>query len=147
MLTVMDLLNQKSANIVYSVAPTTTVFNALKELSDNNIGALLVMENDSLLGIFSERDYTRKVILENRASKDLKVQDIMTSKILYVTSDKTVDECMALMTDKRVRHLPVLDNNKVVGVISIGDVVKGAIAQKDFMIDQLTNYCMGPVQP
>jgi len=107
------------------------------------LGALLVVEGERLVGVFSERDYARKVILKGKASKEIPVREIMTSHILYVRPEQTIEDCMALMTDKRVRHLPVLEEERLVGVISIGDVVKAIIAEQDFMIEQLQNYITG----
>lgn len=139
MKTVKDILNTKGSK-VWSVAPGTKVFEALKLMAKKNIGAVLVIENDELKGIFSERDYARKVALEGLSSHELNVEKIMSPKVLYVTPDMKIDECMALMIDKKIRHLPVFENNKLVGLISIGDVVKELLDQKDYMIDQLEQY-------
>ena len=128
---------------VWSVRSDISVYDALKLMADKNVGALLVLDADDVIGIFSERDYARKVILEGKSSKDLPVKEIMSSEVLYVTPKQSIEECMALMTTKRVRHLPVLEGKQVVGVISIGDVVKAIISEQEFMIKQLTNYITG----
>lgn len=137
--TVREILSQKGENI-WSVTPSSTVFDALTLMAEKEIGALLVMEQESLVGIMSERDYARKVILAGKSSKELTVGEIMSRKVIYVTPKMNTEECMALMIGKRIRHLPVMDNEKLIGLISIGDVVKAVIDNKDFMIDQLTHY-------
>ena len=142
MKTVAQLLRTKR-NEVLSISPEAPVFEALGVMADKNVGALLVVDGESLVGIFSERDYARKVVLRGKSSKETPVREIMSSHVLYVRPDQSVDECMALMTDKRVRHLPVLDQAKVVGVISIGDVVKAKIEEQEFVIEQLQNYITG----
>ena len=142
MKTVAQLLRGKGQDVL-SVAPEASVFDALTVMADKNVGALLVVEGGRLVGIFSERDYARKVILKGKASKEIAVREIMTSHVLYVRPEQTIDDCMALMTDKRVRHLPVLEHDRLVGVISIGDVVKAIIAEQEFMIEQLQNYITG----
>ena len=136
MKTVAQLLRTKR-NEVLSISPEAPVFEALGVMADKNVGALLVVDGESLVGIFSERDYARKVVLRGKSSKETPVREIMSSRVLYVRPEQSVDECMALMTDKRVRHLPVLDQAKVVGVISIGDVVKAKIDEQEFVIEQL----------
>src|SRR5262249_25689876 len=123
--------------------PDASVFEALKVMAEKNVGALLVIEGERLVGVFSERDYARKVILHGKASKEIPVREIMTAHVLYVRPHQTIEECMALMTDKRVRHLPVLDGEQLIGVISIGDVVKAIIAEQGFIIEQLQNYITG----
>ena len=140
--TVRDMLGKKD-NAVRSVAPTDTVLHALGVMADADIGGVLVMDNGRLTGILTERDYARRVVLLGRASRDLPVAEIMTSHVCCVSPERTIDECMALMTEKRVRHLPVLDHKEVVGVISIGDVVKATIAEKEFEIAQLQSYISG----
>ena len=142
MKTVTQLLRAK-AHEVLSVSPETSVFEALKVMAEKNVGALLVVEGERLVGVFSERDYARKVILKGKSSKEISVREIMSSHVLYVRPQHTIEECMALMTDKRVRHLPVLEEERLVGVISIGDVVKAIIAEQEFMIEQLQNYITG----
>ena len=134
------ILDDKGSN-VWSVRPDDTVLNALETMAEHNIGALLVFEGDDLVGILSERDYARKVKLLDRGSKETRVSEIMTTEIRTVGSASTVAECMELMTEYRIRHLPVLDEDgRVAGVISIGDVVKAMIAQQRDMIDQLERY-------
>lgn len=140
MKTVRQLLETKNAQVV-SVCPEESVFSALQKMADNNVGAVLVTEAERLVGIFSERDYARRVVLKGRDSKETTVKDIMTEKVLYVTPERTTDEAMAIMTDKRCRHLPVLDaDNKIVGIVSIGDLVKEALAEQEFIIKQLEAY-------
>lgn len=137
--TVKDILNNKGSE-VWSVTPQTKVFDALKLMADKNIGAVLVADKENVVGIFSERDYARKVALEGKSSKELSVQEVMSPRVLYVTSDKYVDECMALMIEKKIRHLPVYENDKLKGIISIGDVVKAVLDHKEFTIGQLEQY-------
>jgi CBS domain-containing protein len=139
---VSDILNSKGHEI-WAVKPDDTVFDSLQLMADKGIGALLVMNGDKLVGIVTERDYARKVILEGKSSKDSTVKEIMTTKVLCVSPERTVDECMALMTDKRARHLPVLDHKHVVGVVSIGDLVKALISEQQILIDQLQHYISG----
>ena len=142
MKTVNEILKNKGSD-VHSVSPETSIFDALKLMADKGVGALLVIENDNLVGIMSERDYARKVALEGKSSKDLAVKEIMSAKVFFVDPERTPEECMALMTDKHVRHLPVMEDNSLVGVISIGDVVKAVIDEKEFQIDQLVHYITG----
>lgn len=137
--TVRQILDEKGYE-VWSVSPDDSVFDALKKMADKNIGALLVLDGDELVGIISERDYARKVILKGKSSMDTPVRDIMTPRVLYIRANQSIEECMALMTDKRIRHLPVFDQDKLVGVISIGDVVKAFISHQEFVIEQLENY-------
>lgn len=139
---VRDLIRKKGDD-VYSVSPTDSVRTAIEQMAERGVGALLVMEGDRLKGIVSERDYARQVILKGRASHDTPVQDIMTERVVCVDPERTVEECMALMTDKRIRHLPVVSGDRVTGVISIGDVVKAVIAERDFQIQQLESYISG----
>jgi CBS domain-containing protein len=143
MTTVSQLLRNKGG-AVWSVSPETSVYHALELMADKNIGAVLVLDGAKLAGIFSERDYARKIILHGKASKDTPVKDIMTSKVVTVRPDQTIETCMALMTDKHFRHLPVVEGDQVVGVISIGDVVKAVIAEQEFRIEQLESYITGP---
>jgi len=142
MKSVAQLLKVKGT-IIHSVAPSVSVLECLKLFADKGIGAVLVMEGDTLLGIFTERDYARKVALRGKSSKDLEVQDIMTADVLWVGPERTNEECMALMTEKRVRHLPVMEGGKVIGIISIGDLVKDIIAEQQFVIGHLERYIMG----
>ena len=143
MKTVKQILHGKTRGTdILSIAPDASVYEALMLMAEKEIGALLVMEGDKLVGIISERDYARKVILHGKSSKEIHVSDIMTSKIIYVSTAKTVDECMALMTDKRVRHLPVYEGDRLVGVVSIGDLVKEAISEREYIIKQLESYIM-----
>src|SRR5881296_2242664 len=135
MKTVAQLLRTKGHQVL-SVYPDIPVFEALEVMAEKNVGALLVLEGERLVGIFSERDYARKIILKGKASKETPVREIMSSHVLYVRPEQTIEDCMALMTDKRVRHLPVLDQGKVIGVISIGDVVKALIDEQQFIISR-----------
>jgi CBS domain-containing protein len=142
MVSVGQILRSKGHD-VWSVSPDTTVYDAIKLMAEKEVGALLVLEGDRLAGIVSERDYARKVILRGRSSKDTPVRDIMTERVLYVRPEQTIEDCMALMTAKRVRHLPVCDDDRVIGVVSIGDLVKSVISQQEFLIQQLENYIAG----
>lgn len=128
---------------VYSTTPDTSVFDALVAMAERDVGALIVMEQGKVVGIFSERDYARKIILLGRSSRETPVRDIMTSRVVYARPDLTLEECLALMTDKRIRHLPVMDDGEVCGVVSIGDLVKGIIAEQRFIISQLESYVSG----
>ncbi len=139
MKTVSELLQGKSSGVL-SVTPEASVFDALKLMADKNVGALLVMNGDALCGIMSERDYARKVILLGKSSHEVAVRDIMSEKVVSVTPRQTVDDCMGLMTGRRIRHLPVLDNGRVVGVLSIGDLVKAVIKEQQQTIQQLESY-------
>jgi CBS domain-containing protein len=139
MKTVQQLLESKRHSVV-SVSPSATVLEALKVMAEKEIGAVVVLEDGHLVGIFSERDYARKVVLQGKASKDTPVREIMTDKVVCVRPEQSIDDCMGLMTDKRIRHLPVLDHKKVIGVISIGDVVKEMLSEKEFVIKQLESY-------
>ena len=136
---VAEILKAKGRD-VWTVSSDSTVYDALQEMADKNVGALLVVEDDKLVGVFSERDYARKVILHGKASKDTLVKEIMSTEMFWVRPDETVAGCMELMTNKRIRHLPVLDEGRLVGVISIGDVVKAVISEKEFAIQQLEQY-------
>jgi len=140
--TVASILRSKGYDI-YSVSPDATVFEALKIMADNGVGALLALEGEKLVGILSERDYARKVVLLGKSSREAKVREIMSDKVLYVHPHRTAEECMAIMINKRIRHLPVLDNDKLSGIISIGDVVKAVIDEKKFVIEQLEEYISG----
>ena len=142
MVTVRQLLQIKS-NEIWSVTPQDSVFDALQMMADRNIGVLLAIEDGKLVGIFSERDYARKVILLGKTSKDTLVSEVMTASVLYVTPEMTIVECMALMTAKHVRHLPVIENENILGIVTIGDVVKKVISEQQFTIQQLENYITG----
>jgi len=139
---VRDILNAKQKKI-HSISLDATVYDALKLMSEKEIGALIVMDGDKVIGIISERDYARKIILQGKTSKDTLVKEVMSSHLFNVKPENTVEECMILMTGKHVRHLPVFDKGKFVGVISIGDVVKSIISHKELLIDQLSNYISG----
>jgi CBS domain-containing protein len=139
MKTVKDLLDDKGYKL-FSLAPRDTVYDAIKLMAERSVGALVVLDDTKLAGILSERDYARKVILQGRRSQDTPVSDIMTTKVICVNRDRTIDECMALMTERRIRHLPVLEDNAVIGIISIGDVVRAVIREKQFLIEQLERY-------
>ena len=139
MLRVSDLLKGKGYD-VWSLTPDATVYEAIDQMAQKGVGALLVMEGDRLVGIISERDYARKVILKGKASREIDVREVMSHPVFCVHPELTVEETMVLMTEKRIRHMPVVVEEKVVGVISIGDVVRGIIEDKDFDIQQLTQY-------
>lgn len=142
MITVRDLLKQKGDQ-VFSISPDSTVFQALQIMAEKDIGALLVMESDQVLGIFSERDYARKIVLKGRTSKESTVGEMMADKVFFIKPDKTINDCMALMTEKKIRHLPVLENHRLVGLISIGDVVNHVIRSQKTTIADLENYIIG----
>ena len=141
--TASDILRSKRDQTVYTIAPAASVFDAVKLMADKEIGALLVVEGEAIAGIITERDYARKVILMGRSSRETPVRDIMTSEVMYVGPGQTAEECMALMTENRLRHLPVLDSGKLVGLVSIGDLVKDIISEQRFIIDQLEHYIRG----
>jgi CBS domain-containing protein len=140
--TVRSILQRKGRD-VWSVAPGATVFEALELMAAKNIGAVLVLDGGRLLGIMSERDYARKVILLGKTSKDTPVSEIMTSRVVYISADLTIQECMALMTEKRIRHLPVLEGDRVIGVVTIGDVGRAIISDQQYMLEQLEHYITG----
>jgi CBS domain-containing protein len=139
MQTVRQLLERKSGELI-SVSPDATVFQALQVMAEQDIGAVLVMDMGDVLGIFSERDYARRIVLQGRTSAGTKVRDIMTSKVVYVGPQQSVAECMALMTDKHFRHLPVMEAGHVIGMLSIGDLVRATIEEQQLVIEQLVNY-------
>jgi len=143
MKTAADVLQAKAYQSVLTVPPTASVFDALKLMAAKNIGALLVMEGEAVAGIISERDYARKIILMSRSSRETPVSEIMTSAVMYVRPTQTTEECMVLMTENRLRHLPVMDGGKLVGLVSIGDLVKSIISDQKFMIEQLEHYISG----
>lgn len=136
---VRDVLRSKGGQ-VFSIEGDASVFSALEMMAKENVGALLVMNGGRLIGILSERDYARKVILKGLSSPQTKSRDIMTETICYARPEQSVEDCMAVMTEKRCRHLPVLENDQLAGVVSIGDLVKASIAEKEFIIGQLENY-------
>jgi CBS domain-containing protein len=142
MTTVRSVLQTKDNNIWF-IAPDALVFDALKIMADKNIGALLVMQKEKVVGIFSERDYARKIALKGESSHTTVIKDVMTSGVLSVNPEQSIDECMALMTNKHVRHLPVLENGHLIGLVSIGDVVKAIISEHEYTIKQLENYITG----
>jgi CBS domain-containing protein len=140
--TAHDILRFKGRT-VYAVRPADTVLAALGVMAEHDIGAVVVLEGDALVGILTERDYARKVVLVGRASKDSPVRAIMTAEVVCVPPNRTIDDCMALMTQHRVRHLPVVDNGQVIGLVSIGDLVRATIDEQEFTINQLKNYIAG----
>jgi len=142
MQTVADILNAKG-NSVWTISPDTTVFDALKTMADKNVGALVVLAGEEIVGLVSERDYARKVILHGKSSREISVSEIMSTNIHSVRLDQDIEDCMEEMTDKRVRHLPVLDKNRLAGLISIGDVVKAIIDNQHATIKHLENYITG----
>ena len=142
MTTVAQLLQEKG-HAVWTVAPEATVYAALSLMAQKNVGALIVVEGARVVGILSERDYERKVILKGKFSKDTLVREIMTDKVYFLRPEQTIEECMALMTAERVRHLPLLEGDQLVGIISIGDVVRVVISEKEFLIKQLEHYITG----
>jgi CBS domain-containing protein len=140
--TIGALLHHKSP-VIWSVSPDTLVFDAIKLMSDKNIGALLVIDGDKLAGILSERDYTRKVVLRGKSSKETTVREIISSPVIYTTPLHTVEDCMRLMTESRIRHLPVLEGDKLVGIVSIGDLVNWIITAQDMALNQMEDYIAG----
>ncbi|MCU7892979.1 MAG: CBS domain-containing protein [Candidatus Thiodiazotropha sp. (ex Ustalcina ferruginea)] len=139
MQTVNQLLQSKGFDVV-TIDPNASVFEALKLMAEKRIGSLVVLENGDVAGLFSERDYARNIILKGRTSKETRVEEIMTRHVIVTKPQQSVEECMAIMTDKRVRHLPVMQNEKLVGIISIGDLVKAIIEEQQFVIEQLVSY-------
>ncbi|TDJ43098.1 MAG: CBS domain-containing protein [Gammaproteobacteria bacterium] len=139
MQTIAEILRDKGSE-VWSVGPDEVIMDALKIMAEKGVGALLVMEHDKLVGIISERDYARKVALEGRSSRESKVSEIMSHRVLCARPEQTVQECMALMSDKRSRHLPIVDHKKIIGIVSIGDLVKSIIADQQFEIENLQYY-------
>jgi CBS domain-containing protein len=142
MITVRQILEEKG-NAVWTITPDAKVFDALKLMAEKEVGALIVLEKGGVVGIISERDYARKIALMHRLSQDTPVREIMTHMIYFVHPSSSSEECMALMTDKRIRHLPVFEKNKLVGVVSIGDIVKAIIGEKEVMIGHLQDYIQG----
>ncbi|MEJ2174468.1 MAG: CBS domain-containing protein [bacterium] len=143
MTTATQILKSKSDKTIYTTTPTASVFDAVKLMAEKSIGALVVMDGEAIVGLVTERDYARKIVLMARSSKETPVRDIMTSSVMCVRPERTSEECMALMTEHRVRHLPVMDNGKLIGLISIGDLVKDVISEQKFIIQQLEQYIAG----
>ena len=141
-ITVKQLLDKKG-NEIHAVSPDATVFDAIKLMSERGVGALLVMQDDQLMGVISERDYTRKVILKGRSSSSTTVQEIMTGNIITLAPDSNVDQCMALMNENQIRHLPIVENGRVMGVVTIMDVIKNILSEKEFIIEQMESYIAG----
>ena len=140
--TISEILNHKGAT-VWTIAPDATVFEAIQLMADKNVGALLVTENEKLFGVLSERDYTRKIALKGKSSKDTKVREILSDRVTHVTPNHSIEDCMRLMTDQRIRHLPVLEGDKIKGVVSIGDLVNWIISAQTTTIRQLESYIKG----
>ncbi len=144
MTTVKEILKGKTDSVLtLTVSPDVSIYRALEIMAEKNLGALVVVEKEEVVGLFSEREYARNIVLKGKTSKDTTVGELMNSKICYVRPDQTLDECMVLFTEKRTRHLPVLDEGKLVGIVSIGDAVKQYVAEKEFKIQQLENYITG----
>ena len=143
MTAVADILKAKGDAIVHTIGPDDSVFDALQRMAEKGIGALLVTEGDSIVGIVTERDYARKIALKGRTSALTYVRDVMTTSVMFVKPTQTSEECMALMTDNRLRHLPVVKDDKLIGLISIGDLVKDIISEQKFVIEQLEHYISG----
>jgi CBS domain-containing protein len=143
MKTVAHILESKRERTVYTIAPEASVLDAVQRMAERGVGALLVLEGEKIAGIVTERDYARKMILRGRSSNDTPVRDIMTSPVMYVRPDQSNEECMKLMTENRLRHLPVMYDGKLIGLISIGDLVKDIISEQQFIIEQLEHYITG----
>ncbi|GAA0831365.1 MAG: CBS domain-containing protein [Cupriavidus sp.] len=143
MKTARQVLENKASQAIYSISPTATVYAALQLMADKRIGALLVMEHGKIVGILSERDYARKVILMQRTSRETLVREIMTTAVIYVRADQSTDECMVMMTRHRLRHLPVMQGDELIGMLSIGDLVNDIISEQRFTIEQLEHYITG----
>ncbi len=141
-MTIKQLLDKKGRE-VFTIGPEESVFEAIRRMAERGVGALVVTEGERPVGIVTERDYARKVILKGRSSKETPVRAIMTEDVIYIRPEQTIEEAMAIMTEKKIRHLPVLEEGRLAGIISIGDVVKGIIENQQFVIDQLTNYIHG----
>ena len=143
MTTVADILKSKADPAVHTIGPEASVFEAVQSMAQKNIGALLIVEHDQVVGMITERDYARKIVLMARSSRETKLRDIMTRPVMYVRPQHTSEECMALMTENRLRHLPVLEEGQLIGLISIGDLVKIIISEQKFIIEQLEHYISG----
>ncbi|WP_423195236.1 MULTISPECIES: CBS domain-containing protein [unclassified Cupriavidus] len=146
MKTARQVLESKPSQAIFSIPPAATVYAALQLMAEKGIGALLVMEHGKILGILSERDYARKVILMQRTSRETLVREIMTTAVIYVRAEQSTDDCMALMTRHRLRHLPVMEGDDLIGMLSIGDLVKDIISEQKFIIEQLEHYISGNVR-
>ena len=143
---VAQIVQAKADQSVYTLSPTASVFDAVKLMAEKSVGGLVVMEGGKIVGIITERDYARKIVLMRRSSKDTPVRDIMTTSVMYVHPNQTTEECMALMTKNRLRHLPVMDEGKLVGIISIGDLVKAILSEQKLIIEQLEHYIEGDLR-
>ena len=141
--TVAELLREKANHAVVTVSPDSSVFDAIKTMADRSIGAVVVVEGDVVLGMLTERDYARKIVLQDRSSRTTKVRDIMTDSVYYVSPTDTREHCMAMMTERHFRHLPVIDNDKLIGLLSIGDLVKDVMSEQKFIIHELERYITG----
>ena len=140
---IAQILKSKPSKVVHAITPNDTVYDAVRKMAEQNIGALLVMEGDEIVGIVTERDYARKVVLAGRSSRETPVSVIMTTQVLCVGPLQTTEECMVIMTENRLRHLPVIDDGKLIGLVSIGDLVKDIISEQQFTIEQLEHYITG----
>jgi CBS domain-containing protein len=143
MTAVAQILKSKSDQSIYTIGPEASVFDAVKLMAEKNIAAVLVLEGQTIVGIITERDYARKIVLVARSSKETRVRDVMSSQVMYVRPGQSSEECMVLMTENRVRHLPVLDGGKLIGLVSIGDLVRDVISEQKFTIKQLEHYITG----
>jgi len=143
MATVSQILKSKTDKTVHTIAPTASVFDAVKLMADKNIGAVVVQDGGRIVGLVTERDYARKVVLMSKSSKDIPVREIMTAQVMCVSPERSSEECLAVMTENRFRHLPVLEGGKLVGLVSIGDLVKDVISEQKFQIEQLQHYVAG----
>ena len=144
--TVLQLLNSKG-NEIWTIHPDETVLDAIQKMAAKDVGSLVVIEDDKPVGIFTERHYAREVFLKGRHSPTTSIREVMSTRVVCASPEQTIEECMAVMTDKRIRHLPILDDGKLVGIVSIGDLVESRIAGQEFVIEQLTNYIHGPSVP
>ncbi len=142
MTTIKQVLREKGVR-VHTTGPNDTVYDAIRKMADENIGSLIVMDDGKIVGIITERHYARNVVLKGRASPSTQVRDVMETNVLYAQPDQSVEECMAIMTDKRVRHLPVMEGEQLVGLVSIGDLVRNIISDQQFTIDQLEHFIRG----
>lgn len=147
MTTVRQILDSKKSSQIISVGPDSTVFDALQMMASKDVSAVLVLENERLVGIFTERDYARKLILQGRHSKDTRIGDLMTQNLLTISPSQTVDDVMAIMTENRFRHLPVVERGKLIGIVTIGDAVKAVMDQQQQTIQQLAGYISGDIAP